>query len=169
MRILTITDTNPQAQLQGLLRPNLDGTQTAAAFASLQARNPQLDLRKLQPGMVLLVPDTPSFQVSASSSAIAGPFNDFIGLAQSALSVAAQHIADGNSGRIAERKDVALALEAVARAQIGPAGPDLPQQLADATQALKQEQLQDEQAAKDFATANSGVLAKLSELGKLLG
>lgn len=168
MRILFI-DNNSKAQIQGLINPNLDATQAAVALQSLQASNPHVNLQKLQPGVVLVVPDTPSFQASASSSTAAGPLDDFLALARGALAGAAKSIVDGNSARSAQRQAVAAALQSATAAHVGQADANLQQQMAEATQALNQEQLQDEQAAKDFASANDEVLARLSELNKLLG
>jgi len=66
MRVVKIEEKADSKSLSALLlKANLSTIQSEKALAALQALNPHVDITKVTTGTVLLVPDTPSFKVSA--------------------------------------------------------------------------------------------------------
>ena len=73
MRVVKIEEKADSQSLSALLlKANLSTIQSEKALAALQALNPHVDITKVPAGTVLLVPDTPSFKVSASGALFLG-------------------------------------------------------------------------------------------------
>ena len=169
MRMLIIkSDTDVQALSDQLFKAKLSGAQSEAALARLQTLNPHADLTKLRPGTVLLVPDAPTFKVSASNPVHGSAFNDFQKLVRDYLNQAATNMKAGNRARAEERDEVSAALKTSAVKRAADSDPELMSQVKEATTSFKQDQQQDKGAEQTVDNAGKAALAKLAELGKLL-
>ncbi len=170
MRMLVIKQDTDVAALSGrLLSARLNADQADAALASLQTLNPHVDLKNLRSGTVLVVPDAPSFKVSATDSFLGEVLDPLERVMKSALDDAAVKLKAGHDTRSAERAEVAKALRTTAFKRVVETDPELKQQVASAGEALKKEQAEAEQAEQAVAAAGKAALAALAALGKLLG
>jgi hypothetical protein len=152
-----------------LLSKKLNAAQAHSAIASLEALNPQADFKKrLPPGTVLLVPDTPSFKPSASTSVAGEALAGFQQLVRTAFDGAADRIKAANKERAAERVEVAEVLKTSALKRIAASDPALKEQLGEAAKRIKAEEQQDELAEEALGISANEVIAKLAELSKLL-
>lgn len=170
MRILVIRqDTNLQDLVGRLIngRRSTDGIDSA--LDSLQALNPHADLRNLRAGTVLLVPDTPSFKVSATDPVHQEALNEFLKLVRTGLSGATEKMKAGNAARAAERAEVTAVLKTAGLKRILESDDDLKQQVADVVMAFKEDQQQADEAELALTAAGKGALSALAALDKLLG
>lgn len=79
MRIFVVKDQKSISALKGgLIRADASTADVRVAKEALQAANPQIDINRLKPGTVLVVPDTGAFDPKASEHA-AGEGSDEIG------------------------------------------------------------------------------------------
>src|SRR5687767_876938 len=112
MRTLVVKKTSDlQALSSELLASGLAAAKSRAAIESLQALNPHVDLNKLAPGAVLLVPDAPGFKRSASKSVGGETLDDFEKIVKSALDASAVRLKQGQTRRDAERAELVAALK----------------------------------------------------------
>jgi hypothetical protein len=170
MRMLLIKqDTDIHTLGARLLSAKLNSDQTKAAIAALQALNPQADLEKIGAGTVLLVPDAPSFKPSATSSVSSGAFGDFEKLVKSGLAAAAARMTADDAAHTADNGAVTAVLRVAAVKRLIDTDADLKQQVANLTKTLKDDEQQSKQAEQTLATVSKEVLAKLTQMGKLLG
>lgn len=169
MRMIVIKeDTDLEALSGTLLRARLGASKTDAALELLKALNPHV-VGRLRPGSVVLVPDEPSFKPSVTDPVANETFEDFRKLVHDDLLAAAKKLKTGNAARAAERAEVTATVKGAAGKRLIESDAELKQQVADATKAIKEEQQHDEQAAQSLEAASKAALAKLAELGKLLG
>jgi len=168
MRVITIEEKADSKSLSArLLKANLSTIQSEKALAALQALNPHVDITKVPAGTVLLVPDLPSFKVSASDSVLGDALGEFQQIVRTALEQAAANLKASTAARAAERADVAAVLESAALKRVIKSDSELKQQVADASKALKEEE-QAGQAEETLARASKAALAKIAELRKHL-
>lgn len=170
MRILSIEkETDLQALRSELLSTRLAAGKAESALASLQALNPHVDLNKLAAGTVLLVPDTPSFKASASSSVAADVFDGFEQLVRSGLDAAAAKLKAGNEARAAQHADVAAVLKTSTVKRVIESDAELKQQLEAETKTFKEDQQRAAEAEQMLQDATKGARMDLAFLSKLLG
>jgi hypothetical protein len=170
MRMLLIKqDTDIQELSRRLLSARLSSDRVDSTLQSLQALNPHADLRTLRAGTVLLVPEAPSFKVSATDPVHGEPFDDFQKLVRAGLNGAAKRLEARNAARAAEQAEVTTMLKTAALKRILETDADLKQQAAEAVKAAKEEQQEADQAEQALAAAGKAALGALAALGKLLG
>jgi hypothetical protein len=170
MRLFVIKqESDLQALSATLLAANASATRADAAMASLQALNPHVDIARLKPGTVLLVPNEPGFKPSASDSVPAATLDDFRSLVQASLGDAAKRLRSATAARSDDRSAVAAALKSAVVKKATDGDADLAAQLAEASRTLKTDQDADEQAQLALDTSTKAALAELAALGKLLG
>lgn len=170
MRMLVIKqETDLQALSTRLLSARLSSGKAESAIESLRALNPHLDLQKLAAGTVLLVPDTPSFKASASSSVAADVFDGFEQLVRSGLDAAAAKLKAGNEARAAQHADVAAVLKTSTVKRVIESDAELKQQLEAETKTFKEDQQRAAEAEQMLQDATKGARIDLAFLSKLLG
>jgi hypothetical protein len=153
-----------------LLKAKLSSGQAASAIEALRALNPGVNFDdELTAGTVVFVPDSPSLKVSASDSVSGTSLDDLQQLVRQALDGAAKDLKAGNAARAAERADVTATMKIAAVARILAGDAELKQLAADAIKAFTEDQQQADQAEQALAVTSKAALAKLTELGKLLG
>ncbi|MEP7102058.1 MAG: hypothetical protein ABI781_16235 [Burkholderiales bacterium] len=139
-----------------------------SAVQNLQRLNPHLDLNRLTPGAVVLVPDQPGLREGESASVGGESFASFAQAAGAALELAAKRVRSGHDARLAEQKDVQAPLKSPVLKRVLESDPDLKKQLDTLAQGFKD----DQQAAKDSDTAMKTLLgasaAEFATLAKLL-
>lgn len=144
------------------------GGASESAVQNLQRLNPHLDLNRLAPGAVVLVPDQPGLRDGESTSVGGDSFASFAQAASAALDLAAARVRSGHDARLAEQKDVQAVLKSPAVRRVLENDPDLKTQLEALAQGFKD----DQQAAKDSDKAMKALLAEsaaeLAMLAKLL-
>lgn len=164
MRMIVIDKTT---DLQGLTA-RLLGTGDSAV-QNLQRLNPHLDLKRLAPGAVVLVPDQPGAGEGESASVNGESFAAFMQAATTALDLAAARVRSGFEARLAEQKDVQAVLKAPALKRALDGDPDLKKQIDALAPGFKE----DAQAAKASESAMKTLLSEsateLAVLAKLLG
>jgi hypothetical protein len=170
MRMLTIrNDTDLQQLTRLLLDARLSSARSDAALDALQAVNPHVDLKKLRAGTVLFVPETSGFKASASVSVQGNALADFQQMVRNVLGQAAEKLKVGNATRAGERDAVAAVIGTAAVKRILDSDAELMKQVTEETKASEEDQKQADQVEQTLAAAGRAVLAKLSELSKLLG
>jgi hypothetical protein len=169
MRVVKIEEkADPKSLSALLLKANLSTIQSEKALAALQALNPHVDITKVPAGTVLLVPDMPSFKVSASDPVLGSALGEFQQVVRTALEQTAANLKAGTAARAAERADIMAVLKGAPLKRIIESDSVLKQQVADATKALQAEE-QADQAEETLARASKAALAKIAELRKRVG
>jgi hypothetical protein len=151
-----------------LLKANLSTIQSEKALAALRALNPHVDITEVPAGTVLLVPDAPSFKVSASDPVLGNALGEFQQVVRTALDETAANLKASTAARAAERADIMAVLKGAPLRRIIEADSALKQQVADATKALQEEEEADK-SEETLARASKAALAKIAELRKRLG
>jgi hypothetical protein len=162
-------NTNLQALGTRLLSSSLAGGQTDPALAALQALNPHVDLNKVTAGTVLLVPDTPNFDASASDPVSGDVIDDFRAMVSEGLAAAATRLKVANEARSVQRADVTAVLKLAAVKKAIEANADLKAEVEEGLKASKDDAQQATEAEKILESATKGALAELTSLANLLG
>lgn len=169
MRVIKIEEKADSQSLSALLlKANLSTIQSEKALAALQALNPQVDITNIPAGTVLLVPDTPSFKVSASDPALGNALGEFQQVVRTALDETAANLKASTAARAAERADIVAVLKGAPLKRIIESDSAVKHQVAEATKALEEEE-QADQAEETLARASKAALAKIAELRERLG
>ena len=168
MRMRVIKDDNLQSLKDTLLDAKLSSDEADAAMQSLQALNPHLDMKKLTPGAILLIPDEPGFKAEAASAVAGDPIDELQQLVRSALDSAAAKLKQGNEARAAQRLEVTAAFKTTAVKRVIESDPDLKQQAEDAAKASKADEEQSLKALQTLQSAGKDMQAELAALAKLL-
>lgn len=139
-----------------------------SAVQNLQRLNPHLDLNRLTPGAVVLVPDQPGLREGDSTSVVGESFASFAQATSAALELGAARVRSGHEARLAEQKDVQAVLKSPVLKRVLESDPDLKKHLDALAQGFKD----DQQAAKDSDKAMKALLdesaTELAVLAKLL-
>jgi hypothetical protein len=170
-RVVVIRNETDLESLTGkLLRSRVSEAQARSAAESLARLNPHIaDVTKLAPGMVVLVPDSPTFNESASEPAAGGAVDDLHKLVRGGLVAAATRMKAANSERATERAEVVNAQKTAAVKKAMEADPHLKEQLEEAAKSAKAAQQDAAQAEKTMAGMVEGAESELAALAKLLG
>jgi hypothetical protein len=161
-------DTNLETLRDQLLVKRVSEDKAATAIDSLQKLNPHVDLKKLTPGTVLLVPETTSFKLSASDPMANDVVGEFQQLVRSGFEAAAAKLKNANDAGSAADAEVAAVLKTAAVKRILESDAELKEQAEEALNGFKEDQEQGEQAAQSLERAAKGALAELAALSKLL-
>ena len=163
-------ETDIRTLSNSLLSSAVSSTQAASATDALKTLNPHLaGVQTIKPGTVLLVPDSPNFDESASAPATGNAVDDFTKLLKTGLSEAAERMRSANAARAAQRAEVASIQKLAAVKKVVETDPELKAQLSDATKEAKTEQQEAAEAEKAVDTMLKGATAELAALSKLLG
>jgi hypothetical protein len=162
-------DTDLHGVTTVLLRAGLSDARAGSAREALRAMNRHLDPDRIPAGTVLLVPDEPGFNASASRPVVGDPLAGFQHIMTTELIAAAQKLKAGNAARADEHARVTSVEKTAAFKKIVAADPMLKQQLEDAAKAFKIDQENAVQAEQALDVATKGALAELTSLAKLLG
>ena len=152
-----------------LLSARLSNTQTTSALEDLQALNPHLDLKKVTAGTVLLVPETPSFKVSASESVPGDALGGFRQIVQRELAAAAKDLRTAIAARAEQRAEVATMQKTSAFRKIVEQDPELKEQMAQVSKQSKEDERDAATAAESLETATKGAMDELAALAKRFG
>src|SRR5262249_12488449 len=164
MRSITIKEATDSKALHALLlKANLSAPQTEKAIASLKALNPQVDLDKVKPGTVLLLPDMPSFKVSASTSVLGDALGEFQQVVKAALEATRASLHANTAARAAERADIMEVLDGAPLKTAVGKDAALKKQLGQAQEALKQEEKDAGKAEEILGNITKVALAKLAD------
>lgn len=160
---------NLETLSSNLLDARFRGTQAEAAVSDLKRFNPHLDLEKLTPGTVVLVPDNPGFKVSATDSTQSTPLEDFRKQASTALNDATSRLKTGFETRRAERAEISAFLKSAVFKRLTAGDELLVKQAEEANAALAAEEEQDKKALESFDATAKSALAALGQFSKILG
>lgn len=170
MRMLVIKQESDLQSLKArLLDTKLSSDKADAAMQSLQALNPHLDMKKLTPGAILLIPDEPGFKAEATSAVAGEPIDELQQLVRSGVDSATAKLEHGNEARAAQRVELTAALKTAAVKRAIDSDPQLKQQAEDAAKASKADEEQSAKALQTLQAAGKGMQAELAKLAKLLG
>jgi hypothetical protein len=170
MRLLKVTRDTGFADLsRELFRARLSAGQADRARESLESLNPHVNLKKVRPGDVLLVPDTPSFKTSATEPVQGEVLELFEELVRRGLSDTSERLRAGNAARAEQRADVAAALKSAALKRAVADDQELGNQLTLVMKNLKQQEQEDGERVGELAEAGKAALGALAAMGKLFG
>lgn len=162
--------TDVEALRSTLLSARASDAQAATAMEDFRALNPHVaELKSLKPGMIVLVPDSPQFKASASTSVAAEPSDDLQKLVRASITAAAHRVTAANAARAEERAELANAQKLSAVKKAAESDPQLREQLADAAKASKTAQQENAQAEKALDVMLNGANSELAALLKLVG
>ena len=140
-----------------------------AAPGVLEALNPHLDLKRLAPGAVLVLPGGGAAAAADASTIAAEAMASFIGFAKQALEASAQRLSTAAERMAAEES----ALAAAGKSKAVNAAIETDAELGKLFDATKAQAKQDAKAAsaalKEFPALADSVLAELEALAKRLG
>lgn len=146
-----------------------DEADRVSALEQLKTVNPHVDFKKIEPGTVLLIPDTPGFRDAESASVTGDAFDALREQIVVSVAAAASRLRGGYEALRAEQKEVAVVLKSAAVKRAIETDADLKPQIDAATQVFKQDQQQARDAEKTMQTLQEQVAEELASLTKLLG
>ena len=165
-------ETKLKAVSEKLLHANLSHVRSEAALKALQDANPHADLNKLARGTVLFVPDAPGFKVSTTSSATEGPLAALKELLDQVLRQALEDTSAGNTARFADQEQTVKAFDDSTLKKVI-SDPTIGGQIRDSVNAVRKGFEADRELAaraeKNITEVGKAAIAKLNELGKILG
>lgn len=165
MRVTVIDKNNLQAfsQLLG------DKVGSGIAFEQLKNLNPHVNFKKIELGTVVLIPDTPGFSTTESSSVTGDAFAELRQQMLASVDLTAARLRGAYAVLLTEQKEVAVALKSAAGKRALEADPDLKAQIETATQVFKQDEQQAKDAEKTIQILQEQAAAELASLAQLLG
>jgi len=170
MRLVVISQaTDLQALRKTLFTASQPAATTAAALERVKALNPHVDLQRLAPGTVLVLPDLPSMNPSHSRSLGGDAFAGLATEATNGLKAAVQRARAGADGSAADRSDVTAALRLAAVKRIVESDPTFSRQLEAAGARASADQKQAQVAAAAVEKLAAQTAAELAKLAKLFG
>ncbi len=160
MRMLVLK----QGQDLQSLATRLGAAGGAASIERLKALNPHLDLGRLQPGAVLLVPDGVDDADSVAGAVFDGLASDL----KAGLSGAAARVRAGHGKADAVRKEVVAVTKSATFKRVLEGDADLKKQVAAADNRFKAEQTLAKQADDSLVALARLIDDELAVLGKLV-
>ena len=166
MRMIIIDRASDLKALETQLFANADGKE--ATLQQLQRLNPHVDLQRIEPGTVLLVPDRPGIAKDATTPVTAGAVDEFSKQVGDALDSAGARVRQGYQALAAQRQEVTAVLKTAAAKRLLESDPDLSRQLEAAAKVFKDDQQRAKDAEATLKTLREGSKAELDTLAKLL-
>lgn len=165
MRVIVVNEENLEAfsKLLG------DKIGSGSALEQLKNLNPHVDLKKIEPGTVLLIPDGPRFPNVESVSVTGDAFDALREQVLASVDDAASRLKGGYELLWKEREKVVKTLQSEPVQKAGNADPDLESQIAAANLVFKQDKELAKDAEKVMTTLKEQVAAELASLAQLLG
>ena len=141
-----------------------------SALATLKTFNPHLaDVKKIEAGAVIFVPESPSFKTAESDSVEGDAFDDLAQQLQTSVNAASDQVQQGWSALIAEEKDVSAAFKLITSAKrAADVDAALKAQIDAATQLFKQDQTTAKSVGDSLSAMETEVEAELAEIAKLM-
>jgi hypothetical protein len=145
------------------------GKNTAAILARITALNPHVDIKRIEAGTVLLLPDLPEVLADAGDTIGAGTLDDFEKEIGSGFKDTIERLRAGVERRKAERDDVDRVVKTAVTKRVLASDAALRQQVADAEKLFKAEQKEAQQTAKTVETMRDLAEQELKALRQLFG
>lgn len=161
MRIIV---TKPGQSLTALTSAAGTGRDTVS-IERLTVLNPHLDLHRLEPGTVVLLPDAASDQGESVTGAVFDSLADDV---RRGLTSASERVRNGLAEAEASRKEVTSALKTAAFRKALDGNSELTAQVAQVDARFKADQSQAKQAMESLSALEEMVSAELERLGNLL-
>jgi hypothetical protein len=139
-----------------------------AGLQQLQRLNPHVDLKRIAPGTVLFVPDTPGFRRDETSSVSRHVVEAFRTQLGNALESTSARVREGHEALARDRQEVSAALKGAAVKRLVESDPDLAPQIESAMRVFRDDQQRAKQSEKQLQQLHEGALAELDALAKLL-
>jgi len=170
MRLVIISQATDLPALRKMLFKSAQpAAASAAALERVQALNPHVDLQHLAAGSVLLLPDLPGVNPSASRSISGDAFASLAAEAASGLKVSAERVRAGAESVAADRSGVTAALRTAAAKRVIESDPTLAKQLEAAAAHSTAQQKAAQEAAAALEKLAAQTAAELAALSKLFG
>ena len=165
MRVIVVNEENLEAfsKLLG------DKIGSGSALEQLKNLNPHVDLKKIEPGTVLLIPDGPRFRNVESVSVTGAAFNALSEQMLASVDASASRLRAGFDALLTEQKEVVGVLQLDPVQQAIKAESQLASQIDAATLVFKQDDKLAKDAEKVMQTLKEQVAAELASLTQLLG
>lgn len=163
MRMIMIREAT---DLEGLRSSLLKRGGRSATIERLQALNPHVDLQRLAPGTVLLVPDNSDVKTTATRAVGDDVSADFAALVDQSLSQFDDRLRAGAANREIERKEVAAVVKTDAVKRLIEADSALKRQYQLADERLAREKKRDEEVIKQVGEMRQRAAKELDELRK---
>lgn len=169
MRMVVLRHTTDLAELrERLLSARLGDAQAERALETLERMNPHVDLRKLRPGTVLLVPEATGFKTSGSGPMVEDAVDDFAGLLKSAVAGAGARARSAAESRAAELAEITRVAKAASVRRLVEQDPAAAQELHDGLDTLRRDAAGAEQAVQQLADMGDAALQALAVLTEVL-
>src|SRR5262245_21241318 len=151
MRMVVVGTEKDMAELRTrVVRPGVPEAQSRSAEASIRAANPHLDLDRLRPGAVVVLPDHPDVAADAAGGAVAAL--DAVG---AALPKANEVVREGTRAAVARGADLARALADRDVAHAAAADANLRAEVTRLTEAVGEQR----RRAQEWSAAVAGSMA----------
>ena len=176
MKFVTIKqNTDLQALGSILLKPSAGAgasagtsTGTTATLGRIQALNPHVDVQKLAPGDVLLVPDAPDIDEGQTQSVGGNAFGGFSDEIRRGLDKLGQRVRAQSDALAADRASVNGVLKLATVKRVIESDPQLKKQLSDADAQAKADQNAAQAASKQVESLQKLASGELDALERLL-
>ncbi len=163
MRTVIIDPINSLALTQ--LLPNLPRSQ----LEQLQQFNPHVDLQKVAPGTVVLVPDAPAFSGIAGTSVAGDPFGELRAQILASVDAVVSRVSASYRALLAEEATTQAALNLPIVKRASATDSEVARQLELATQTFEQDRQRAATADTTLRSLGAQIGAELEALAQVLG
>jgi hypothetical protein len=166
MRIVVIKE---RSDLKGVAEKLWGDKAKPAAVERLRALNPHLDVRRIEPGTVVFVPQIPGGRDDPAAASVEGEaFGALRDQILEAIDATAARVRSGHESLAAQRQDVTAVFKLAAVRKAMDQDPELKPQIDAAADVFKQDQVQARAAEEAMKAIKQQATAELAELAKLL-
>lgn len=146
-----------------------DAAGSTRAVENLQQLNPHVDFKKIEPGTILLVPETSGAPAGDTVPVGGEAFGAMRDELTAAVTAASARVRTGYDALAGQRADVTAALKLAAVRKAIEADPDLKAQVDASADVFKQDQAASKAADAELKAMQAEASAELDVLAKLLG
>ncbi len=162
--------TDKEIDLPSLGRRLAGGVELRAGVLDrLAALNPHIDVRRIEAGTVLFIPDDAGFADSESASVSGEAFGRLREELLESIDAASARALTAHEALLGEGKEVAGLLKSAVLNRAAEADPELKAQVDEAVATFKSDQQQAKEAARTLSTLQEQAVAELGLLARLLG
>jgi hypothetical protein len=151
------------------LRTRLGRTGATQTLDDIARLNPHVDLRAVEPGTVLLIPDAPNTATGDTTPVQETPFEELRDQIMGAIEAASARVRDGYESLATQAKETTTVLKSAAIKRAIDVEPTLKAQVDAAAAVFKQDAAHAKAADQTLKAIQKQTAAELGTLQKLLG
>jgi len=170
-RLFVVTDQpDLEALAANVLRSRVGASTRAAALEAIRRANPTLNLDRLSPGAVIVIPPVPGIRPpdAAQGDPVGDVADDLVGRVREALESLSAAADAGEEARVADRREVQELLGSALVRRLATSVPAIGQNVESIRAGFKQDELDARRAQADLKDSLAALSADLEALRDLL-